>query len=147
MSTTLFASGIAPQRRNNALNTWLWIAQIILGLFFLAAGSMHAFMSIQQATKIASWIGSAPPALVRFIGIAELAGGLGVLVPAATRIKPWLSPLAAVGLGLIMLLAMPVHIARGELDMLGRNVATLAIAVFVVWGRTTRAPIRARRPR
>ena len=147
MSTTLYHTHIAPDRRNNALNTWLWIAQIILGVFFLAAGYMHAFMSIDQAAKIAAWIGSAPPALVRFIGVAELAGALGVLLPAATRIKPWLTPLAAVGLGLIMLLAMPVHIARGEMDMLGRNVAALAIAVFIVCGRATRVRIPSRRPR
>jgi hypothetical protein len=108
---------------------------------------MHAFMSIDQATKIAAWIGSAPAALVRFIGVAELAGGVGVLLPAATRIKPWLTPLAAAGLGLIMLLAMPVHIARGEVDMLGRNIATLAIAAFIVWGRVTRVRIPSRRPR
>jgi putative oxidoreductase len=147
MSTTLYDTRIAPDRRNNALNTWLWIAQIILGVFFLAAGYMHAFMSIDQATKIAAWIGSAPAALVRFIGVAELAGGVGVLLPAATRIKPWLTPLAAAGLGLIMLLAMPVHIARGEVDMLGRNIATLAIAAFIVWGRVTRVRIPSRRPR
>jgi hypothetical protein len=85
--------------------------------------------------------------LVRFIGVAELAGGLGVLLPAATRIKPWLTPLAAAGLGLIMLFAMPVHIARGEVDMLGRNVVALAMAAFVMWGRTTRLRIPARRSR
>jgi uncharacterized membrane protein YphA (DoxX/SURF4 family) len=147
MSTTLYDTHIAPERRNNALNTWLWIAQIILGVFFLAAGYLHAFTSIDQAAKIAAWIGSAPSALVRFIGLAELAGALGVLLPAATRIKPWLTPLAAAGLGLIMLFAMPVHIARGEVDMLGRNVAALAIAAFVAWGRTTRARIPVRRAR
>jgi uncharacterized membrane protein YphA (DoxX/SURF4 family) len=147
MSTTLYDSRIAPHRRSNALNTWLWIAQILLGVFFLLAGYMHAFMSIDQATKIAAWIGTAPSGLVRFIGVAELAGALGVVLPAATRIKPWLTPLAAAGLGLIMLLAMPVHVARGELTLLDRNIAALAIAAFVAWGRTSRVPIRSRRAR
>jgi uncharacterized membrane protein YphA (DoxX/SURF4 family) len=147
MSTTLYDTHIAPDRRNNALSTWLWIAQILLGVFFLAAGYVHAFLSVDQAAKIAPWIGSAPSALVRFIGVAELAGALGVVLPAAARIKPWLTPLAAAGLGFIMLFAMPVHIARGEVDMLGRNVVALAIAAFVVWGRTARVRIPARRAR
>ena len=147
MSTTLYDTRITRDRRNATLNVWLWIAQCLLAFFFLLAGSMHAFMSIEQAAGIAAWIGSAPVALVRFIGVAELAGAIGVVLPAATRVKPWLTPLAAAGLGIVMLLAMPVHVARGELSMLGRNVAALSIAAFVVWGRATRVRISARRAR
>lgn len=145
MSTTLYDTRITLDGRNSTLNIWLWIAQCLLAVFFLLAGSMHAFMPIEQAAKIAAWIASAPVALVRFIGVAELAGAIGVVLPAATRVKPWLTPLAAAGLVIIMLLAMPVHVARDEVTMLGRNIAALSIAAFVVWGRASRVRIAARR--
>jgi uncharacterized membrane protein YphA (DoxX/SURF4 family) len=147
MSTTLYDTQITGDRSNNTLNVWLWIAQSLLAVFFLLAGAMHAFMPIEQAAKIAAWIASAPVALVRFIGVAELAGAIGVVLPGATRVKPWLTPLAAAGLVIIMLLAMPVHIARGEVSMLGRNIAASSIAAFVAWGRTSRVRISARRSR
>ena len=147
MSTTLYDRRLIRDRRNSPLNVWLWIAQALLAVFFLLAGGMHAFMPIDRAAKLAAWIGTAPVALVRFIGVAELAGAIGVVLPAATRIKPWLTPLAAGGLGTIMLLAMPVHIARGEVDMLGRNIAALMIATFVAWGRATSMRISARQAR
>lgn len=147
MSATLYDTQITRDRRNSTLNVWLWIAQCLLAVLFLLSGAMHAFMPIEQAARIAAWIASAPVALVRFIGIAELAGAIGVVLPAATRVKPWLTPLAAAGLALIMLLAMPVHITRGEVSMLGRNIAALSIAAFVVWGRATRVRISARRAR
>jgi uncharacterized membrane protein YphA (DoxX/SURF4 family) len=147
MSTSLYDTRITRDARNGTLNVWLWIAQCLLAVFFLLVGAMHAFMPIEQAAKMAAWIANAPVALVRFIGIAELAGGIGVILPAATRVKPWLTPLAAVGLATIMLLAMPVHVARGEVSMLGRNLAALSIAAFVVWGRGSRVRISARRPR
>jgi uncharacterized membrane protein YphA (DoxX/SURF4 family) len=141
MSTTLYDSRIRNGRANTALNGWLWVAQIILAVFFLASGGMHAFMPIDQAAKIAAWIATAPVALVRFIGLAEIAGALGLVLPAATRVMPWLTPIAAVGLGLIMLLAMPVHVMRGEIDMIGRNLAALCVASFILFGRTARVRI------
>jgi len=52
--------------------------------------------------------------LVRFIGVSELAGALGLILPAATRIRPGLTPLAALGLSTIMALAMLFHLVRGE---------------------------------
>ncbi len=147
MSATLYDTRITRDRSTSTLNVWLWIAQGLLAVFFLAAGAMHAFMPIEQAAKFAAWIAGAPVALVRFIGVAELAGAIGVVLPAATRVKPWLTPLAAAGLMTIMLLAMPVHIARGEVSMLGRNIAALSVAAFVLWGRATRARISPRRAR
>jgi uncharacterized membrane protein YphA (DoxX/SURF4 family) len=144
MSTTLYDTGFTRDRRSGTLNVWLWIAQSLLAVFFLLVGAMHAFMPIEQVAKFAAWVASAPVALVRFIGVAEIAGAISVVLPAATRVKPWLTPLAAVGLATIMVLAMPVHIARGELSMIGRNLAALSIASFVIWGRVSRVRISAR---
>jgi hypothetical protein len=54
MSTTMHGTPVAPDGGNHALNAWLWVAQILLGVFFLAAGCMHAFMPIDRAATMAA---------------------------------------------------------------------------------------------
>ena len=76
-----------------------------------------------------------PRALSLFIGWAEIAGGLGLIVPAAMRIAPWLTPLAALGLATIMILAIPFHIVRGEASVIWIHALLAALALFVAWGR------------
>jgi hypothetical protein len=85
-----------------------------------------------------------PRALSLFIGYAELAGGMGLIVPAATRIAPWLTPLAALGLGTIMILAIPFHIARGEASVIWIHALLAGLALFVAWGRWRKASITRR---
>jgi DoxX-like protein len=74
-------------------------------------------------------------ALTRFIGICELLGGLGLLLPALTGILPWLTPLAATGLALIMILAIGFHASRREWSAIGFNSVLLVLAAFVAYGR------------
>jgi uncharacterized membrane protein YphA (DoxX/SURF4 family) len=88
----------------------LWVVQVLLALFFLMAGFNHAINPIEEAAKSSPWITGVPVWLARFIGFAELAGALGLILPAVTRIKPWFTPLAAIGLAIIMALAVPFHI-------------------------------------
>ena len=76
-----------------------------------------------------------PRALSLFSGWAEIAGGLGLIVPAAMRIAPWLTPLAALGLATIMILAIPFHIVRGEASVIWIHALLAALALFVAWGR------------
>src|SRR5215204_3826601 len=94
---------IAP--RSRALHVALWIVQLLLFVFFLMAGINHGLKPIAEAAKLAPWITDVPVGLARFIGIAEITGAIGVLLPAATRVMPGLTPLAAAGLAVIMLLA------------------------------------------
>ena len=93
-----------------------------------------AIRPLSQAVQTSPWIAALPPALVRFIGFAELAAALGLVLPAATRILPWLTPVAAVGLALIMLLAIPFHIARGEANVIGLHIVVSALALFGLGG-------------
>jgi putative oxidoreductase len=90
------------------------------------------------------WVNSVPEGLVRFIGASELAGALGLLLPALTRIKPGLTALAAVGLATVMLLAALFHLSRGEGGALVPNFVLAGLAVFIAWGRTKKAPIAPR---
>ena len=81
---------------------------------------------------------------MRFIGLAELAGIIGLILPAATRIRPELTRLAAIGLLAIQVLAIPFHILRAEFAPLPFNFLLVALALFIIWGRTRKAPITAR---
>ena len=82
--------------------------------------------------------------LVRFIGVSEVAGAIGVVLPAATRVRPGLTPLAAIGLATIAVLAVGFHLMRGETASVVAPLVLLAIALFVAWGRGRAAPIAAR---
>jgi len=116
------------------MNTTLWIVQSLLELAFMAAGAMKLFAYEKYETMSEK---KGPTGLTRglitFIGIAELAGGLGVVLPAATNIAPWLSPWAAVGIATIMLLAIGFHARRRE-SMVAPAIFFL-LAAFVVFGR------------
>ena len=81
------------------MNVALWIVQVLLALFSVAAGSNHGLRPLHDTIQSSPWAADVPAALVRFIGFAELAAGVGLLLPAATRIVPILTPLAAVGGG------------------------------------------------
>jgi hypothetical protein len=82
---------------------------------------------------------------VRFIGVAEVLGGLGLILPAATRILPWLTPVAAAGLALDMLLATLVHLVRGEVGLVVVPLLLGLLAALVAYGRWRVVPILARR--
>jgi len=127
-----------------SLHVGLWIAQIALAVFFALAGFVHGVLPIEQTAKSARWAADLPVLLVKFIGAAEIAGAIGLIVPAAFRVLPMLTPLAALGLATIMALAIPFHISRGETRIIGMHVVVGLLAVFVGWGRSTRARIEPR---
>jgi uncharacterized membrane protein YphA (DoxX/SURF4 family) len=137
--TTTTAAVPAPSK---ALHIGLWGAQVLLAVAFLGAGVMKAFTPVAElATKMA-WVNHVPAGLVPFIGVSELGGALGLLLPSLTRIKPVLTPVAAALLALVMVLGGAVHLSIGEPPI--PNVVLGALAVFVAWGRFQKAPIAAR---
>jgi uncharacterized membrane protein YphA (DoxX/SURF4 family) len=130
--------------RSTGLHVSLWIAQVLLGAAFLMAGQLKLFTAIDELAKMLPWANAVPAALVRFIGTAELLGGLGLILPAATRLKPMLTPLAAGGLILVMVLASGFHVTRGEFGALPINFVLGGLAAFVAYGRARLAPIAPR---
>lgn len=125
------------------LNIGLWIVQGLLALAFLGAGFMKLTTPIEAMAQQMAWVTTAP-GLVRFIGLAELLGGIGLILPAATRILPHLTAWAATGLGTIMLLASVFHLSRGEAMSVPANIVIGLLAAFVAWGRFKSAPISPR---
>lgn len=123
------------------MNIGLWVAQVLLALMFIMAGGMKAFQPIDALAESLPWVTSTPAALVKFIGISELLGGIGLLLPSILRIKPHLTVWAAYGLALIMLLAAGFHGSRGEFTAIGANLFFMALILFVAWGRSKKAPI------
>ena len=131
-------------RPSKALHVGLWVVQGLLGAMFVAVGAMKATQPIAALVDTLGWPAAVPAALVRVIGVAELLGGLGLILPAATRVKPMLTPLAGVGLATVLLLAMMFHISRGEVGALPLPIVLAGLAVFVAWGRVAKAPIAPR---
>jgi putative oxidoreductase len=114
-----------------------WVVQILLALVFLASGSMKLFAFDQFAASAPALADQR--GLVTFIGIAELAGALGLILPALTKILPFLTTWAAVGLATIMVLATGFHLWRGELSHAVVTVILLALAAFVIHARGFRS--------
>lgn len=122
----------------------LWITQLLLALMFGMSGWMKSTYPIETLNMYAPWTTDVPLALVRFIGYAELLGALGVVLPAATRVKPGLTALAAALLTLTMVFAFGFHLARGEAHAVTMPLLLGLLAAFVAWGRYSRAPIPSR---
>ncbi len=119
----------------------LWAAQIALALLYLMGAWFHFLPPAEAARMGAVWMSEVPIALPRFIGVMELLGVIGLILPAATRILPHLTVWAAKGLLAIQTLAIPFHAVRGEFEPLPFNLIYVALAVLVIWGRTHKAPI------
>jgi putative oxidoreductase len=142
MQTT--ASLAHAPSRSKALHVALWVVQALLAANYGIAGVMKSTMPIADLAQKLVWPGALPVPLVRFIGVAELAAALGLILPSVTRIRPVLTPIAAAGLTVIMLLATAFHVSRGETQMLPVTLTFAALAAFVAWGRGKKAPIAAR---
>lgn len=120
--------------KSSRTNLLLWAAQIALACLYCLTGFLKLTQPIEALTQMMGWPGSMP-GLTRFVGGAEIAGALGMILPMVTKVQPRLTALAAAGLALIQILAIPFHISRGEYFVLPVNLVLLALAVFVVRGR------------
>jgi len=114
----------------------LWTAQVVLAAVFAAAGFAKLLQPSSQFTHLAE------PPVLRFVGVVEIAGAIGLILPAATRIRPFLTAVSAVGFVFVMLFAVALHAQRGEVAPLTLILGLLA--AFVAWGRSSKVPITPR---
>ena len=137
-------SSALPAAPSRGLNIALWVVQVLLGLAFVMIGQMKLTTPIAELAKQGAWM-SEMPWLVRFIGVSEVLGGIGVILPASVRVLPRLSGIAAAALVLVMVLAVGFHVSQH--DTLGHAMPAVvlgALAAFVAWGRLVKAPIAPR---
>jgi uncharacterized membrane protein YphA (DoxX/SURF4 family) len=140
--TTLTSPSRAPA--GSALRIGLWVAQALLAVVFIGSGVTKFFTPIPDLSQMMPWTGELPMAFVRFIGLVDFAGGVGILLPSLTRVQPRLTVLAALGCTVLQVLAIGFHLSRDEAMVLPLNFVLLPLAAFVLWGRGKRVPISPR---
>ncbi|MGY3453834.1 DoxX family protein [Bradyrhizobium sp. USDA 4353] len=133
-----------PLQPSLALRIGLWAAQALLFALFAFAGVTKLFTPIPELSQMMPWAGEYPVGFVRTLGLIDLAGGLGILLPSLTRIMPRLTVLAALGCTILQVFAFVFHISRGEGAVTPLNIVLLALSLFVLWGRNSKAPIAPR---
>jgi hypothetical protein len=116
----------------------LWIVQGLLALLFLFTGGIKLVLPLEVLTE-----GSPLPGwFVRFLGVAEVLGAIGLILPGLLRIRPGLTPLAAAGLVIIMIGATVLTLAGGEVALALIPLAVGLLSAFVAYGRWRLAPHR-----
>jgi uncharacterized membrane protein len=113
----------------------IWVVQALLGLVFVFTGSAKLTQPREKLLRRMAFVEDFSGGTLKFIGAVEVLGGLGLILPAWTGIAPILTPVAATGLMIVMVLAATVHARRKELSMLPVNVVMFALAAVVAWGR------------
>jgi hypothetical protein len=124
------------------VNRALWIVQGLLALLFLWAGGLKLVLPLE---KLAGPI-AMPGPFIRFIGVVEALGALGLILPGLLRIRPGLTPLAAAGLVIVMIGATWITLATGDAAMALMPLVVGLLAAFVAYGRWRLAPLPERRP-
>jgi uncharacterized membrane protein YphA (DoxX/SURF4 family) len=117
------------------MNIALWIVQALLALAFGMAGLMKITQPKEKLAAQMGWVEDFAPTTIKAIGVLEVLGAIGIILPWLTGILPWLTPLAALGLVLTMLGAMATHLRRHENQNIVVNAVLLLLAAFVAYGR------------
>lgn len=126
------------------MNNLLWVLQVVFGLYFIAVGIMH-FAIPANLPDVMSWMYDLPQGLHVLSGVAELLGGLGLILPGVTGIQTRLTPLAASGLAVTMVGAAIWHIPRGEIvPNVFLTLLNAAIMAFIAYGRWQLVPLKGR---
>jgi uncharacterized membrane protein YphA (DoxX/SURF4 family) len=125
----------------------LWVLQVLLGFFFAGSGFGKVLMYdpslYASAPEAVAWYAVVPQGLIVFIGMCEVLGGIGLILPAMTRVRPQLTPIAAAGLALTMALAAVFHVLRLEFWLVPANVVLGGIAAVIAVGRWKFRPVTA----
>lgn len=122
-------------------NGALWLLQILGGFFFAGSGFGKVLLYddglYAAAPRAVAWYAAVPQALIVFIGIVEVLGGIGLILPAMTGVRPRLTPLAAGGLTLTMILAAAFHLVRGEFSLIPANLVLAGVGAIIAGGRSS----------
>lgn len=126
------------------MNLVLWVLQVLLGALFLYNGVNHFIVPPGLPPQMA-WMYDMSPELHYFAGTAEILAALGLIVPGLTRIQTRLTPLAALGLVIVMVGAAVWHLGRNEISNIPGNLILGVVAGFVAYGRWRLRPLPGRK--
>ncbi len=127
------------------MNTAAWVVQTILGILFLLHGLLYVVpalsRSMDRQREARGLPRHIPLTFQRFIGVAEIAGAVGITIPAAFHVLTWLTPLAALGLAVVGFSAAVFHLRRREISMVPVVLVLGLLAAFVAYARTFTVPL------
>jgi hypothetical protein len=126
------------------MNVSLWIVQSLLALTFVGTGIWKLATPVAKLATMIPWAGQVSPTFLYMTAAFDVLGGLGVLLPSITRIKPGVTVLAALGCVALQASAIVFHFSRGEAANTPFNFLLVALSLFVAWGRRSKAPIAPR---
>jgi hypothetical protein len=118
--------------------------QGLLAVTFVGTGLWKLLAPIPDLAEAMPWMGQVSPGFLYLTAVLDALGGLGIVLPSISRIKPWLVVPAALGCALLMAGAVVFHVSRGEADAAPFNVFLAVLALAVAWGRGRRVPIAPR---
>ncbi|WP_331765966.1 DoxX family protein [Embleya sp. NBC_00896] len=118
------------------MNVAYWIVAGLLALFYLYAGGVKAVQSREQLRPMMAWVDSTPMPAVRAIGVIEVLGAIGLILPPLTGIAPWLALVAAIGFVVLQIGATRVHLSRED-RRIALNITLMLAAAVTVWMATT----------
>jgi uncharacterized membrane protein YphA (DoxX/SURF4 family) len=120
------------------LSVALWISQVLLAIVFFYSGVMKSTKTEKELVAMGqTGVENLSGSLIRFIGVSEILGAAGIILPWLTGIVPILTPIAATSLATIMILAAIVHFRRNEKTTAMQNLLILLVCAFVAYGRFT----------
>ncbi|MEW2571230.1 DoxX family protein [Streptomyces sp. NPDC047070] len=119
----------------DALEPAYWIVAGLLALFYLYGGGVKVVRSREGLRPMMAWVDSTPMPAVRAIGVIEVLGAIGLILPPLTGIAPWLAPVAAIGFVVLQIGATWVHLRLGD-RRIALNIVLLLTAAVTVWWAT-----------
>ena len=123
------------------MNIVLWIVQIVLATIFLMVGAMKVMQPRDKLKSKMDWVEEFEDGQIKLIGMLEILGAVGLILPAITGILPILTPLAALGLAVILVGAIITHLRRQEYPNLLVHIVLLVMVLFVAYGRFILLPL------
>ncbi|MFJ9024208.1 DoxX family protein [Streptomyces sp. NPDC102259] len=118
------------------MNVAYWIVAGPLALFYLYGGGVKMVRSREQLQPMMAWVDSTPMPVVRAIGLIEVLGAIGLILPPLTGIAPWSALAAAIGFVILQIGATRVHLSRGD-RQIALNLTLLLTAAVTAWLATT----------
>lgn len=128
------------QKSSKIIHITLWVAQVTLAALFIT-GAIMKFQPIETISAMMPWTGQVPAWIVRLLGLIDLLAAVGLILPSLLRIKPQVTTWTALGIIALMFSAIIFHVSRGEASVIGVNIISAIIALFIAWGRLKKAPI------